>query len=58
MRNYYISTIAMSMATTFGWVISKQQVLLPIKSHDLLITWPSKITRQTKMIISPVLHYV
>ena len=43
-----------SKTTKLGRMINNLDTLLPIKSHDPLITWSCDITRQTKTSISPV----
>ena len=40
----------MSIATKLGKMVTYDERLLPIKSHDLLITWSCEITWQTKNI--------
>ena len=44
----------MPMATKLGRMVTYLHKFLPIKSHDLLFMWSSKITTQTKIIISPL----
>ena len=51
---HYISTTATFMATKPGRMMSYLEWLLLIKSHDHIITWSCKITRQTKIIIYPL----
>ena len=48
----------MPMATKLGWIIIYLDGLLPIKSHDPLITWSCKITWQAKIIISSLPQYL
>ena len=50
--NYYIFNTKVPMATKLGRMITYLDWPLPIKSHNPLITWPSKITQQTITIIS------
>ena len=40
--------------TKLGWVVTYQEGLPPIKSHDPLIIWFCKIIWQTKIIITPL----
>ena len=51
--NHYISTTTVPLATELGRVVNCHKGLSPIESHDLLITWPYKITRKNKFYISP-----
>ena len=51
--NHYISTIRVSMFTKLGRMVIYLDGLVPITTHDCLITWSCKITWQTKTIISP-----
>ena len=44
----------MPMPTKLGRVVTYNEELPPIKSHDPLNTWPYKITWQTKFIITPL----
>ena len=44
----------MSMATKLGRVVTYNDVLPSIKSHDPLMTWSCDITSQTKSIRSPL----
>ena len=44
----------MLMTATLGRVVAYHKGLPPIKSHDVLIMWSFKITRQTKNIIHPL----
>ena len=50
--NYYISTTTVSMAMTFGGMVTCHEGLLTIKSHNVLIMWSCKVMWQTKIIIS------
>ena len=43
-------------STNFGRLVTYLDGLLPIKSHDPLITWSPEITWKTKTIISPMLR--
>ena len=52
-ENHYISTIAMRMATKVDRMVTYLEELLPIKSHDPLITCSCKITWQTIIISAP-----
>ena len=47
-----ISIFIRPMTTIFGRMVTYLNGLLPINSHDPLITWPCEITWQTKTIIS------
>ena len=49
--NHYISTTTMPMTTRVGRVVTYLEWLLPVMSHDHMITWSNKITWQTKIII-------
>ena len=51
---HYISSTAPPMATKLGRMMTYLDWLLPIKSHDHMITWSCKITWQTKVIIYPL----
>ena len=42
-KNHHISITRVSMATKLGRMIASFDGLLPIMSHDLLITWPCEI---------------
>ena len=42
-KNHYISITSVSMATKLGKMIVSLDGLLPIMSHDSLITWPCEI---------------
>ena len=42
-KNHYISITRVSMATKLGRMIASLDGLLPIMSHDPLITWPCEI---------------
>ena len=53
-ENHYISTTRVPMATKLDKMITYFDGLLPIKSHDSLITWSCGITWKTKTIISPI----
>ena len=44
----------MAMATKIDTVVTYNKELLLIKSQNPLITWLSKVTRQTKYVISPL----
>ena len=50
--DYYISTTTVSMAMTFGGMVTYHEGLLTIKSHNVLIMWSCKVMWQTKIIIS------
>ena len=50
--DYYISTTTVSMAVTFGGMVTYHEGLLTIKSHNVLIIWSCKVMWQTKIIIS------
>ena len=49
--NHYISIIRVPMAIKINMIVTSLDGLLPVKSHKPLITWSSKITWQTKIII-------
>ena len=49
--------MATKLVTYHERVVTYHEGLQPIKSHDLLVTWPYKIKWQTKIIISPVYHH-
>ena len=42
------------MSTKLGRIKTYLEELTPIKLHDALVVWSFKITRQTKIIISPL----
>ena len=42
-KNHHISITRVSMATKLGRMIASLDGLLPIMSHDTLITWPCEI---------------
>ena len=42
-KNHHISITRVSMATKLGRMIASLDGLLPIMSHDPLITWPCEI---------------
>ena len=50
----HISTTTVPIATKLGRMIICLDGLLPVKSHDCLITWSWEITRQNKTTISPL----
>ena len=51
-NNCYTFTTTVSMATKLGRIVNYLGSLLPIKSHDPLITWSCKIIWKTKIMIS------
>ena len=53
---HYISSTApiSSMATKLDRMMTYLEWLLPVKSHDHMITWSCKITWQAKVIIYPL----
>ena len=53
-RNVNISTTTVPMTTKLGRLVIYYEELLLIKPHDSLIMWSSKITWQTKTVISPL----
>ena len=54
--NHYVSPTKVPMATKLGRIVTHLDGLLPIKSHDPLITRSCKITWFTKTITSPLLQ--
>ena len=44
----------MPMVTTFCRVVTYHEVLPPIKLHDPLTTWSSKIASHTKFLVTPL----
>ena len=50
----FISTTRRSLATKLGTIITCLDMLLIVKSHDILTTWSFQIKWQTKIIISPI----
>ena len=48
-----ISTLTLPMATKLGRIMTYLERLLARKSHVPLVMWSCKMTRQTKIIISP-----
>ena len=42
-KNHHMSITRVSMATKLGRMIASIDRLVPIMSHDLLITWPCEI---------------
>ena len=53
-ENHYISTTRVTIATKLGRMITYFDGLLPITSHDTLISLSCEITWQTKTIIFPI----
>ena len=51
-KNHYISTATMSMATRLARMVIYLDLLLIIKSYKTLILWSCKVTWKTKIIIS------
>ena len=51
--NWNISTTSLPMATKLGRMRTSLEWLLPIKSHDHIIKWSSKVTWQTEIIMYP-----
>ena len=51
-EKHHISTSRVPMTTKLGRMVTCVEGLLPMKSHDPLIMWSGKITRQTKTIRS------
>ena len=54
-KNHYISFTRVPMATKLGRMVADDG-LLPIKSHDALITGSCEITTQAKTIMSSLSH--
>ena len=54
LQNVNISTTTVPMTTKLGRLVIYYEELLLIKPHDSLIMWSSKITWQTKTVISPL----
>ena len=44
----------MPMATKLGRLVTYYEGFPPIISHDFLITWSCRITRQTELILTPL----
>ena len=42
-ENHYISSTRLPMATKIGQMVTYLDKILPIKSHELLITWSCRI---------------
>ena len=53
--NRCISTTIVPMASKLGRMVTYDDELLPVKSHDPLVTLSWEITWQTKIIISPLM---
>ena len=51
-NNYFSTTTPLLMATKLGRMVTYLDGLLPIKSHDPLITWSCEIPGQIKSTIS------
>ena len=56
--NHYISTTTVPIATKFGRIVTYLEGLLSIKSYKALISWPWKVTWQTKIIIYSLPEYL
>ena len=56
--NRYIVNNTVPMTNTFGKMVTYNEELILIKSHNALITLPWKIRWQTKIITSPLLRCV
>ena len=56
--SYFNSTTRVVIATKLGRMVVHLDGLVPIKPYDHLITWSCKITRHTKIIISPLPQYL